>query len=95
MATASWAFFRSFIPSGSRERCACRRSTGIGVVFHPSPLDARAIGALVSKYAVTMLLATPTFLNSYTRRCPPEAFGSLRIVMAGAEKLPERIAQVV
>ncbi|HYA64719.1 MAG TPA: acyl-[ACP]--phospholipid O-acyltransferase [Candidatus Sulfotelmatobacter sp.] len=67
--------------------------TGIGVVFHPSPLDAKVIGSLVSKYAVTMLLSTPTFLNSYTRRCPPEAFGSLRIVMAGAEKLPERIAQ--
>ena len=66
---------------------------GIGVVFHVSPLDAQVIGALVSKYAVTMLLSTPTFLNSYARRCPPEAFGSLRIVMAGAEKLPERIAQ--
>lgn len=66
---------------------------GIGVVFHPSPLDAQVIGQLVSKHAVTMLLSTPTFLNSYTRRCPPEAFGSLRIVMAGAEKLPERIAQ--
>src|SRR5208282_979100 len=66
---------------------------GIGVIFHVSPLDAQVIGALVSKYTVTMLLSTPTFLNSYTRRCPPEAFGSLRIVMAGAEKLPERIAQ--
>jgi acyl-[acyl-carrier-protein]-phospholipid O-acyltransferase / long-chain-fatty-acid--[acyl-carrier-protein] ligase len=66
---------------------------GIGVVFHVSPLDAQAIGALVSKYSVTLLLSTPTFLNSYARRCPPEAFGSLRIVMAGAEKLPERIAQ--
>jgi acyl-[acyl-carrier-protein]-phospholipid O-acyltransferase/long-chain-fatty-acid--[acyl-carrier-protein] ligase len=40
-----------------------------------------------------MLLSTPTFLNTYARRCPPEVFGSLRIVMAGAEKLPERIAQ--
>ncbi len=67
--------------------------TGIGVVFHVSPLDAQVIGALVSKYSVSMLLSTPTFLNSYARRCPPEAFGSLRIVMAGAEKLPERIAQ--
>ena len=65
----------------------------IGVVFHPSPLDANAISALVAKYSVTMLLSTPTFLNTYTRRCTPESFGSLRIVMAGAEKLPERIAQ--
>ncbi len=66
---------------------------GIGVVFHVSPLDAKSIGALVSKYAVTMLLSTPTFLNTYARRIAPEAFGSLRVVMAGAEKLPERIAQ--
>jgi acyl-[acyl-carrier-protein]-phospholipid O-acyltransferase / long-chain-fatty-acid--[acyl-carrier-protein] ligase len=66
---------------------------GIGVVFHVSPLDAQVIGALVSKYTVTMLLSTPTFLNSYARRCPPEAFGSLRLVLAGAEKLPDRIAQ--
>lgn len=66
---------------------------GIGVVYHPSPIDAQAIGALVSKYAITLLISTPTFLNQYTRRIPAESFGSLRIVMAGAEKLPERIAQ--
>jgi acyl-[acyl-carrier-protein]-phospholipid O-acyltransferase/long-chain-fatty-acid--[acyl-carrier-protein] ligase len=67
--------------------------TGIGVVFHPNPLDSRVIGALVNKYSVTMLLATPTFLNAYARRCTPEEFGSLRFVMAGAEKLPDRISQ--
>jgi acyl-[acyl-carrier-protein]-phospholipid O-acyltransferase/long-chain-fatty-acid--[acyl-carrier-protein] ligase len=83
-------FFHSFGFTGT---LCLPALSGIGVVFHPSPLDAQAIGGLVSKYAVTMLLSTPTFLNSYTRRCPPEAFGSLRIVMAGAEKLPERIAQ--
>jgi acyl-[acyl-carrier-protein]-phospholipid O-acyltransferase / long-chain-fatty-acid--[acyl-carrier-protein] ligase len=66
---------------------------GIGVVFHVSPLDAQSIAALVSKYSVTLLLSTPTFLNTYARRIPAEAFGSLRIVMAGAEKLPDRIAQ--
>ena len=66
---------------------------GIGVVFHVSPLDAQAIAGLVSKYTVTMLLSTPTFLNTYARRIPAEAVGSLRIVMAGAEKLPERISQ--
>jgi len=65
---------------------------GIGVVFHPNPLDARVIGGLINKYEVTILLATPTFLNAYTRRCTPEEFGSLRFVMAGAEKLPERIS---
>ncbi|MGB6670526.1 MAG: acyl-[ACP]--phospholipid O-acyltransferase [Candidatus Acidiferrum sp.] len=83
-------FFHSFGFTGT---LCLSAATGIGVVFHPNPLDSRVIGALVDKYAVTMLLATPTFLNAYTRRCEPEQFGSLRFVMAGAEKLPERIAQ--
>src|SRR6184192_3530153 len=83
-------FFHSFGFTGT---LCLPAATGIGVVFHPNPLDSRVIGALVSKYSVTMLLATPTFLNAYTRRCAPEDFGSLRFVMAGAEKLPERISQ--
>jgi acyl-[acyl-carrier-protein]-phospholipid O-acyltransferase/long-chain-fatty-acid--[acyl-carrier-protein] ligase len=83
-------FFHSFGFTGT---LCLPAATGIGVVFHPNPLDSRVIGALVNRYAVTMLLATPTFLNAYTRRCTPEDFGSLRFVMAGAEKLPERISQ--
>jgi len=83
-------FFHSF---GFTATLCLPAATGIGVVFHPNPLDSRAIGGLVSKYAVTMLLATPTFLNAYTRRCTPEEFGSLRFVLAGAEKLPDRISQ--
>jgi acyl-[acyl-carrier-protein]-phospholipid O-acyltransferase/long-chain-fatty-acid--[acyl-carrier-protein] ligase len=65
---------------------------GIGVVFHPNPLDAQAIGALVQKYKVTFLIATPTFLQAYMRRCTPESFGSLQYVLVGAEKLSERVA---
>jgi acyl-[acyl-carrier-protein]-phospholipid O-acyltransferase/long-chain-fatty-acid--[acyl-carrier-protein] ligase len=65
---------------------------GIGVVFHPNPLDAKSISALVSQYGVTFLVATPTFLQAYMRRCSPEHFGSLLYVLVGAEKLPERLA---
>ena len=66
---------------------------GVGVVFHPSPLDAGPIGELIDKYRLTMLMATPTFLQLYLRRCPPEQLGSLRVVLTGAEKLSERLAQ--
>jgi len=38
-------------------------------------------------------VATPTFLQLYLRRCTPAQFGSLRLVLAGAEKLSERLAQ--
>ena len=83
-------FFHSFGFTGT---LCLPAAIGMGVVYHPSPLDSRAIGALVSKYGVTFLLATPTFLQMYTRRCSPEDFGSLQYVVAGAEKLPERISQ--
>jgi acyl-[acyl-carrier-protein]-phospholipid O-acyltransferase/long-chain-fatty-acid--[acyl-carrier-protein] ligase len=82
-------FFHSFGFTGT---LCMPVALGLGVVFHPSPLEARAIGALVGRYGVTFLLATPTFLQTYIRRCPPEDFGSLQYVMTGAEKLPERIA---
>jgi acyl-[acyl-carrier-protein]-phospholipid O-acyltransferase/long-chain-fatty-acid--[acyl-carrier-protein] ligase len=65
---------------------------GVRVVYYPSPLDAKSIGPLVSDYALTFLLATPTFLQIYLRGCSPEQFGSLRVVMTGAEKLSDRLA---
>ena len=65
---------------------------GVGVVFHPNPLDAQVIGGLVEKYKVTFLIATPTFLQAYMRRCTPESFGSLQYVLVGAEKLSDRLA---
>ncbi len=65
---------------------------GVGVVYHPNPLDAQVIGHLVGQYKVTFLVATPTFLQAYIRRCSPESFGSLQYVLVGAEKLPERVA---
>ena len=64
-----------------------------GVVYNPSPLETAVIGQLVRKYAVTFLLATPTFLQMYIRGCQAEDFGSLQFVMAGAEKLQDRVAE--
>ncbi len=66
---------------------------GGAIVFHPNPLDAVAVGELVHHHRVTLLLATPTFLQMYLRRCTPGQFGSLRIVIVGAEKLSPRLAQ--
>ena len=65
---------------------------GVSVVYHPSPLDLAAVSELVRDYRVTFLMATPTFLQAYMRRCSPEDFGSLEYVLVGAEKLPERVA---
>ena len=82
-------FFHSFGFTGTLWLPA---TLGIGVVFHPNPLDAKTIGPLVKHHAVTYLLATPTFLQIYLRGCAPGDFGSLRLVMTAAEKLPDRLA---
>ena len=82
-------FFHSFGFTGT---LCCPGVLGIGVVYHPNPLDAKTIGPLVSEYTVTFLLATPTFLQLYMRGCTAEDFGSLRLVAVGAEKLPDRLA---
>jgi acyl-[acyl-carrier-protein]-phospholipid O-acyltransferase / long-chain-fatty-acid--[acyl-carrier-protein] ligase len=62
-----------------------------GLVFHPSPIDVAAIGELIRRQRVTFLVTTPTFLQLYFRRCTPEQFSSLRVVLTGAEKLPLRL----
>jgi acyl-[acyl-carrier-protein]-phospholipid O-acyltransferase/long-chain-fatty-acid--[acyl-carrier-protein] ligase len=62
---------------------------GISVVCHPDPTDARKIGQAVAAHHATFLCATPTFLGLYARnrRLHPLMFASLRLVVAGAEKL--------
>jgi acyl-[acyl-carrier-protein]-phospholipid O-acyltransferase / long-chain-fatty-acid--[acyl-carrier-protein] ligase len=82
-------FFHSF---GFTVTLCLPAEIGGGVVFHPNPLDARAIGTLVRENVVTLLLATPTFLQIYMRGVPSGDFGSLQLVITGAEKLSEQLA---
>ncbi|MEX0677482.1 MAG: AMP-binding protein [Pirellulales bacterium] len=62
-------------------------------VYHFSPLDAKVIGKLCQDNKVTILVSTPTFLRSYIRRCAPEEFASLELVVTGAEKLPGEVLE--
>ena len=62
------------------------------VVYHFNPLEARQVGALSRQHGVTILVATPTFLRSYVRRCEPEEFATVNLVVTGAEKLPTDVA---
>ena len=73
-------FFHSFGFTGT---LCLPAVVGVGVAYHPNPLDAKAIGPIISQHALTFLLATPTFLQLYMRGCEPEDFGSLRVVMTG------------
>jgi acyl-[acyl-carrier-protein]-phospholipid O-acyltransferase/long-chain-fatty-acid--[acyl-carrier-protein] ligase len=60
--------------------------------YHFNPLDAKQVGKLSEKHGGTILLATPTFLRTYLRRCTPEQFAKLDVIVTGAEKLPLDLA---
>ena len=64
----------------------------VGLVTTPSPLDAVKVGAAVAAGKATLLLGTPTFLRAYARKVAPAEFASLRLAVAGAEKLPADLA---
>ncbi|MCF6228063.1 MAG: AMP-binding protein [Planctomycetes bacterium] len=63
-----------------------------GLCFLPNPLDAEAVGEMVELNSASVLVATPTFLQMYAKRVQPEQFGSLRMVVSGAEKLQRKFA---
>jgi acyl-[acyl-carrier-protein]-phospholipid O-acyltransferase / long-chain-fatty-acid--[acyl-carrier-protein] ligase len=65
---------------------------GMSVVYHVNPLQAREIGALCKTHKCTILVATPTFLRSYIKRCEADDFLTIRILVCGAERLPMSVA---
>jgi acyl-[acyl-carrier-protein]-phospholipid O-acyltransferase / long-chain-fatty-acid--[acyl-carrier-protein] ligase len=65
---------------------------GFGAVFHPNPMDAKAIGDLAERYRGTILVSTPTFYSAYIRKCQREQFAHVRYALVGAEKLRAPIA---
>ncbi len=66
---------------------------GIKCVAHPDPTDGLGIGKLVAKYKGTIMAGTSTFYRLYTKnsKVHPLMFESLRLVVAGAEKLREDV----
>ncbi len=58
-----------------------------------SPLEVKASVDAIREETVTVLLGTPTFLRPYLRKASSEDLGSLRIVIAGAEKTPPEFSE--
>lgn len=65
---------------------------GRTVIAAPSPLDCEKIAEAGRAGSPTILLSTPTFLRTVIRRVPRDAFGTLRLAVAGAERLPAETA---
>ena len=68
-------------------------SEGIPIVCHADPKDVTTIASGIKKYSGTILVGTPTFLRMYTvsKKVTSESMQSLRLVVAGAEKLRSEV----
>ena len=66
-------------------------STGVKVAYIANPLDAEAIANSIYKYQLTVITATPTFMQSYMRKMTAEKVVSLRLIITGAERLRDEI----
>jgi acyl-[acyl-carrier-protein]-phospholipid O-acyltransferase / long-chain-fatty-acid--[acyl-carrier-protein] ligase len=87
---ASLPFFHSF---GCTVTLWYPLIEGVRTASYPNPLEAGKISQLVEKQAVTVMLATPTFLRAYLRKAEPAQMRSLRLLITGAEKLPDELAK--
>jgi acyl-[acyl-carrier-protein]-phospholipid O-acyltransferase/long-chain-fatty-acid--[acyl-carrier-protein] ligase len=65
---------------------------GVNLVTYPSPLETKRLAELVALHQVNLLLSTPTFLRGYMKRIEPSQLASLKLVVTGAEKLPQSLA---
>lgn len=68
--------------------------SGVSVSFVANPLDSPAVAKSIRENHSTILFTPPTFLLNYVRRINREDFASLRLVVAGAEKLKKRLADM-
>lgn len=66
---------------------------GVPAICHPDPTDVVTIAKGISQYQATIFCGTSTFLRLFTknRRVHPLMLDSLRIVVAGAERLNPEI----
>ncbi len=87
---ASLPFFHSF---GATVTLWYPLMEGVRIVTYPNPLEVAKNAALIAKYKLTLLLATPTFLRGYLRKVEPDQLRSLRLIITGAEKLPLDLAK--
>jgi acyl-[acyl-carrier-protein]-phospholipid O-acyltransferase/long-chain-fatty-acid--[acyl-carrier-protein] ligase len=66
--------------------------SGLPVEYHANPLQAEKVIRLIRKSRLTLLLTTPTLLQTYLRRADADDFAGLRRVFTGGEKLPSALA---
>lgn len=66
---------------------------GLDLVTYPSPLESKRLAELIHNHNVAVLISTPTFLRGFMKRVDSEQLKALKLLVTGAEKLPDSFAQ--
>lgn len=62
---------------------------GMKVVLYPSPLQYKQVARITEETKATILFGTDTFLRGWMRAAEPQQFASVRVVVAGAERVKD------
>jgi len=67
----------------------------IPIAAHPDPTDGLGVAKMCAKYQATFMFGTSTFYGLYlrNRKIHPAMFKTLRLVVAGAEKLNKKVKE--
>ncbi len=64
---------------------------GATLVTYPNPLEYKTVSDLVKQYKATFMAATPSFFHGYLAKSDPGDYSSMKLAIAGADKLPDKI----
>jgi acyl-[acyl-carrier-protein]-phospholipid O-acyltransferase/long-chain-fatty-acid--[acyl-carrier-protein] ligase len=65
---------------------------GVRSVTYPNPLEISKNADIIERYKVTLMCTTPTFLRGFLRKVEPEKMRSIELLVTGAERLPDELA---
>lgn len=64
---------------------------GASMMAYANPLEYRNVCEFIRQYKVSFIAATPSFFYGYLQKSKPGDFDSVRIAIAGADKLSDKI----
>ena len=68
---------------------------GLRSVYYPNPTESRKIARGIQNWKVTIIPGTPTFIKGIIKAAKENQLNSIRIFVAGAEKVPEELFKAV
>ena len=90
-----YAFLPPFHSFGLTVTTLLPLTTGLKVAFYPNPTEGSRIAAGCEQWDVSLMAGTPSFINGILRSSTPSQVKRIRLLVAGAEKAPQDLFDIV